>query len=259
MSERAGKDVSKDGHAESKRETIRLNRYLALCGVGARRKVEDFISEGRVRVNGEVVTEPGRQVSDSDLLEFDGRELSTVTPTYLILNKPSGIVSAVADSRERTVIDILPPRMDPLRLFPVGRLDRDSEGLIILTNDGMFSQELIHPGAGIPKTYEIELRTPLAEELLIKWREGLKVEGRFLKPLAVRRIDRIPKGRCFEVVLGEGIKREIRLMARELGNDVRRLMRRKIGELELRNLEAGEFISVSKDELWRFIRKGKIV
>lgn len=259
MSEHAQREELKNGHAQSEKETIRLNRYLALCGVGARRKVEGFIANGRVRINGEVVTEPARQVSALDCVEFDGRELSTVTPTYIILNKPAGILSAVEDSRERTVIDMLPPSMDPLRLFPVGRLDRDSEGLILLTNDGMFSQELIHPSAGISKTYEVELRAPLSEELLIKWREGLNVEDRFLKPLAVRRIERAPRDRCFEVVLGEGIKREIRLMARELGNDVRRLMRRKIGELELRNLKIGEFLSVSKDELWHFIRKGKIV
>lgn len=241
------------------KETIRLNRYLALCGVGARRKVEEFIAAGRVKINGEVVTEPGRQVAGSDSVEFDGRTLSRVTPTYIIYNKPAGILSAVEDRRERTIIDALPPSLDSLRLFPVGRLDRDSEGLIILTNDGMFSQELIHPGAGIAKTYEVELRHPLPEELLIKWREGVMAEDRFLKPIAVRGIDKIPQGRCFEVVLGEGIKREIRLMARALGNDVRRLMRRKIGKLELRDLPAGEFIQVSKEDLWRFIRDGKIV
>lgn len=241
------------------KETIRLNRYLALCGVGARRKVEEFITSGRVKINGEVVTEPGRQVADRDIVEFDGASLAMVTPTYLIFNKPAGIVSAVEDSRERTVIDILPPSMDHLRLFPVGRLDRDSEGLIILTNDGMFSQELIHPSAGISKTYEVELRRPLSEDLLIKWRGGLDIEGRILKPISVRRMDKSPKGSCFEVALAEGVKREIRLMARELGNDVRRLMRRRIGKLELRALPAGEFISVSKEELWRFIKKGKIV
>ena len=121
--------------------TIRLNRYLAMCGAGARRKVEEFITAGRVRINGEIVDEPGRQVAPGDVVELDGRELSPVEPTYLIFNKPKGVLSAVEDSRERTVIDILPPSMDRLRLFPVGRLDRDSEGLIILTNDGMFSQE----------------------------------------------------------------------------------------------------------------------
>ena len=100
--------------------TVRLNRYLAMCGAGARRKVEEFITAGRVRINGEIVNEPGRQVAPGDVVELDGRELSPVEPAYLIFNKPKGVLSAVEDSRERTVIDILPPSMDRLRLFPVG-------------------------------------------------------------------------------------------------------------------------------------------
>ena len=170
--------------------TIRLNRYLAMCGAGARRKVEEFITAGRVRINGEIVDEPGRQVAPGDVVELDGRELSPVEPTYLIFNKPKGVLSAVEDSRERTVIDILPPSMDRLRLFPVGRLDRDSEGLIILTNDGMFSQELIHPRNGFTKTYEVELRRPMDEPTLIQWTKGVDAEGVFLKPLSVRRLAR---------------------------------------------------------------------
>lgn len=243
----------------SENEMIRLNRYLALCGIGARRKVEEFITAGRVTVNGETVSELGCRIAPGDIVEFDGRVISLVTPMYLILNKPVGVLSAVSDSRERTVIDMLDPSFDRLRLFPVGRLDRESEGLIILTNDGMFAQELIHPSAGITKTYEVELRRPLDEALLVKWREGVETEERFLKPIAVNHLDKSPAGCCFEVVLGEGIKREIRLMARALGNDVRRLLRRKIGKLELRRLVPGEFLSVPKEELWRYIRDGKIV
>ena len=239
--------------------TIRLNRYLAMCGAGARRKVEEFITAGRVRINGETVTEPGRQVAPGDVVELDGRELSPVEPTYLIFNKPKGVLSAVEDSRERTVIDILPPSMDRLRLFPVGRLDRDSEGLIILTNDGMFSQELIHPRNGFTKTYEVELRRSMDEPTLIRWTKGVDAEGVFLKPLSVRRLARNPMQCWFEVVLGEGIKREIRLMARALGNDVRRLLRRKIGKLTLKTLPAGEFISVDRETLWRYIKEGKTV
>lgn len=238
---------------------VRLNRYLALCGAGARRKVEAFITAGRVKINGTVVTEPARRVSPGDAVEFDGLAMVRVAPTYLIFNKPAGVLSAVEDSREQTVIDILPPSLDGLRLFPVGRLDRDSEGLLILTNDGMFSQELIHPSAGITKTYEVELKRQLEDSLLAKWSEAVEAEGRFLKPLSVSRMEKIPAGRCFEVVLGEGIKREIRLMARALGNDVRRLLRRKIGGLELRNLPPGEFIMVGKEQLWCFIRQGEIV
>lgn len=244
---------------DTKNDTIRLNRYMALCGVGARRKVEGYIEAGRVTINGEVVTEPGRQVAPGDVVLFDGVELLPVAQTYLIYNKPSGVLCAVEDSREQTIIDILPTELDKLRLFPVGRLDRDSEGLIILTNDGLFAQDLIHPSKGITKTYDVELRRPLEEPLLIKWLNGVEAEGIFLKPISVRRLARKPLQCWFEVVLGEGIKREIRLMARALGNDVRKLMRRRIGKLELKNLPAGEFISVSKEELWSYIINGHSV
>ncbi|MDY2984554.1 MAG: pseudouridine synthase [Synergistes jonesii] len=240
-------------------ESVRLNRYLAMCGAGARRKVEECIAAGRVKINGKVVTELGRQVFPQDKVELDGEALSPVDRKYLIFNKPKGVLSAVEDSRERTVIDILPPSYDRFRLFPAGRLDRDSEGLIILTNDGIFSQELIHPRNGFTKTYEVELRRPMDEPHLIEWGGGVTYGGRFLKPISVRRMARAPLQHWFEVVLGEGIKREIRMMVRALDNDVRRLFRRKIGRLTLKELPAGEFIDVSREELWRYIRDGNIV
>ena len=143
---------------KKKKDTIRLNRYLALCGIAARRKVEEYITAGRVVINDEIVNEPGRQVAPSDVVKFDDRAVSPVTLTYLIYHKPKGLMCAVEDSREQTIIDILPTAMDYLRLFPVGRLDRDSEGLIILTNDGIFSHNLIHPIKDISITYEVELR-----------------------------------------------------------------------------------------------------
>ena len=239
--------------------SVRLNRYLAMCGAGARRKVEEYIMAGRVKINGEVITEPGRQVEPEDRVEFDGKPAAPVEQSYLIYNKPRGLLSAVEDSRERTIIDALPPELDRLRLFPVGRLDRDSEGLIILTNDGLFSQELIHPRNGFTKTYEVELRHPMSEPDLLKWSKGVEAEGQFLKPIAVRRLAKRPMQCWFEVVLGEGIKREIRLMARALDNDVRTLYRRKIGKLTLKELPAGQFLSVSKEALWNYIKKGKTV
>ena len=248
---------------EENKSTIRLNRYLAMCGEGARRKVEEFVAAGRVKINGEIVTEPGRQVAPGDRVEFDGRLIAPVKLTYLIYHKPRGLLCAVEDSREQTVIDVLPTSFDALRLFPVGRLDRDSEGLLILTNDGLFAQELIHPSKGTTKTYEVELRKPLTEEKLIEWSHGVEgdVEGekRFLKPLSVRRLGRKPLQCCFEVVLGEGVKREIRVMARALDNDVRQLKRTKIGKLELKNLPAGEFIETSLDQLWKYVMEGHTV
>ncbi|MCF0247845.1 MAG: rRNA pseudouridine synthase [Synergistes sp.] len=237
-------------------EEIRLNRYLALCGEGARRKVEEYITAGRVKINGEVVIEPGRRVKNGDRVELDSRLIAPVESRYLIYHKPKGILCAVEDSRERTVIDMLPVELDRFRLFPVGRLDRDSEGLLILTNDGMFSQELIHPRSGFTKTYEVELRKPLEEDALIRWTRGLQCEDRFLKPISVRRLGRAPLKCWFEVVLGEGVKREIRRMARALDNDVRRLFRRRVGKLTLKNLPAGEFIIVNRDTLWKYIKDG---
>ena len=245
------------------KNTVRLNRYLAMCGLGARRKVEEFVTDGRVKINGEVVTEPGRQVSASDQVKFDGKNVAPTKLTYLIYHKPRGLLCAVEDSRVQTVIDALPTSYDALRLFPVGRLDRESEGLLILTNDGMFAQELIHPSKGTTKTYEVELRRPLPEGKLVEWTQGVEgdVEGedRFLRPLSVRRLARSPLQCWFEVVLGEGVKREIRVMARALGNDVRQLKRTRIGKLELKNLPAGEFVEVSKDELWHYVRDGHTV
>ena len=241
--------------AENK-NTIRLNRFLAMCGIGARRKVEAYIDAGRVTVNGRLIFELGYQVCESDIVMFDDLPVAPVKLTYLIFNKPKGILSAVEDSREQTVIDILPPDLDPFRLFPVGRLDRESEGLLLLTNDGMFSQQIIHPSAGITKTYEVELRKPLGEEQLIEWTKGVNADGLFLKPQAVRRLARKPMQCWFEVVLNEGIKREIRLMVRTLGNDVRHLIRRKIGKLVLSELQPGEYVSVSKEKLLDYIKNG---
>ena len=239
------------------KNTIRLNRFLAMCGVGARRKVESFIESGRVTVNGRIIFEPGCQVAPDDIVMFDDLPVAPVKLTYLIFNKPKGILSAVEDSREQTVIDILPPELDPLRLFPVGRLDRESEGLLLLTNDGMFSQQIIHPSSGITKTYEVELRKPLDEQQLIEWSKGVDADGIFLKPQSVRRLSRKPMQCWFEVVLNEGIKREIRLMVRTLGNDVRHLVRRKIGKLVLKDLQPGEYVSVSKEKLLDYVKNGK--
>jgi len=243
--------------AESEEQgNIRLNRYVASCGVGARRKADEYIAAGRVAVNGETVTEPGRRVTQGDKVTFDGVEITISRSLYLIFNKPRGILSASRDSRCRTVIDVLPPSFASFRLFPVGRLDKESEGLMIITNDGMLAQKIIHPSMGVTKTYDVELRHPLNDVLLAEWERGVEAEGLLLRPVSVRRLERHPMRCCFEVVLSEGIKREIRIMARALGNDVRRLVRRRIGRLELQRLQPGSYVSVSKEDLIRYIYEG---
>lgn len=238
---------------------VRLNRYIALCGECSRRKADLLIEAGRVSVNGSTVTDFSFRVREGDRVSVDGDRISPAKKTYVILNKPRGILSAVSDKRDKTVIDILPDRLKGLGLFPAGRLDKDSEGLIILTNDGIFSQNLIHPSKGHLKTYEVRLRSELGEDGLRNWRGGLAVDGKLIKPVSVSRISRKPEGLWYEVVLAEGVKREIRLMAEALGNRVTKLFRRKIGKLELRKLKSGEYLEVDGVELKRYIKRGKIV
>jgi 23S rRNA pseudouridine2605 synthase len=172
------------------------------------------------------------------------------------MNKPRGVLSAVSDERERTVIDLLPAFYRSLGVFPVGRLDRESEGLIILTNDGAFAQELIHPSKGVPRTYIVRLRYEVNEARLAEWQSGVVVGDRRRAPLEVTREADDAAGRCFRVVLGEGFKREIRLMAGAIGNRVVRLRRVAIGKLFLEKLPVGAFCEYNCKEMLDMISSG---
>jgi 23S rRNA pseudouridine2605 synthase len=238
---------------------MRLNRYLALCGFGSRRNVETLVSERRVRINGETIDSFSRLVLDDDMVEVDGHWAAPQDTIYLVINKPKGYVCAVRDSRTRTVIDLLPARYRRYRVFPVGRLDRDSEGLLILTNDGDFAQRTIHPGVGLEKEYEVLLDRPVDRRSLLTWREGVASEGEFLKPLGVVVLDRLPKGRWVSVTLSEGKKREIRRMACICGFSVQSLLRRRIGKMELGSLASGSIVEMSVHRLETMIREGGAV
>jgi 23S rRNA pseudouridine2605 synthase len=172
------------------------------------------------------------------------------------MNKPAGVLSAARDARGRTVLDLLPGAYGSLGLYPVGRLDRESEGLIILTNDGAFAQELIHPSRGVPRTYSVTLSSVLVKNKLDEWRSGVIIDGRLFKPIEVADLEDGPPGRGFKVVLGEGFKREIRLMAASLGNRVVRLRRVGIGGLFLNKLHDGAFCEYNYDELCDMISRG---
>lgn len=237
----------------------RLNRYLALCGLGSRRKVEELLASGRVAVNGRTLSHPSYRVAKEDMVTLDGKPVFPKTQVYLVLNKPRGFLSAVSDRRLKTVVDLLPTRLRLLRPFPVGRLDLDSEGLLVLTNDGLFAQNLIHPSFGIPRTYEVLLDRPVLGRDLERWREGIFLEGRKLRPLKVTPLLRPPSGHWLSIVLAEGIKREIRLMAFSLGFCVERLVRVAIGKLRLQNLEQGKFCELERADLWKRICHGGIV
>jgi pseudouridine synthase len=233
---------------------VRLNRYLAACGVAARRKAEALIAEGRVAVDGIVETSVGRVLSAPADVRVDGIPVGPARPVYIVMHKPRGVLSAVQDARERTVVDLLPAFYSSLGVFPVGRLDKESEGLILLTNDGKFAQELLHPSFGVRRTYAVVLRWKLGEDTLARWREGVIIEQKHAKPLSVRPTD--DSQRHFEVVLGEGFKREIRLMAQALGNRVVRLRRTAIGNLTLKKLPLGTFCEYNLEDIMQMIRCG---
>ena len=223
---------------------MRLNKYLALCGVGSRRKVEEFIFAGRVVCGGYQVTEPGYDVPDGEIVTVDDVEVRPERKIYMVLHKPRGYICAVSDRNYPVILDLLPREYDYYRLFPVGRLDLQSEGLLMLTNDGDFSQEMIHPRAGITKEYEVLLDRMPNEREMRQLRDGTVFEGKRLHPVGVDFLQREP---------------EIRLIAEGAGLKVQVLFRRRIGRMELRHLKSGCAREYSADQLRRMIRHGGAV
>lgn len=238
---------------------MRLNKYLAHCGVGSRRKVEEYIFAGRVVCGGYIVTEPGYDVREGEVVTVDDIEVRPEQKVYMVLHKPRGYICAVTDRNYPVILDLLPREYDDFRLFPIGRLDLQSEGLIMLTNDGDFSQEIIHPSACITKEYEVLIDRVPTEREFNKLCEGTVWEGKILRPVSVRFMRRRPDGRWLRFVLNEGVKREIRIIAEAAGLKVQVLFRRKIGEMELRYLKVGCVKEYSVAQLRHMIRYGGIV
>lgn len=241
----------------SQEEKIRLNKFLASCGVGSRRSVEVLVEEGAVSVDGEVVRFPGTVVTPDQTVCLHGEPLFLQKHLYVVFYKSEGYVCSMSDPHNATIYEVLPPSfLHDYRLFPVGRLDKNSQGLLILTNDGDFSHALGHPSRGVSKTYEVMLRRPLTQEALLSWRAGIPLEGKRRTPLSVEIFSREPERCWIKIVLQEGLKREIRLMAEYLGNQVLFLKRVAIGNLKLKNLLPGTYRTFSKKELWCMIHHG---
>jgi 23S rRNA pseudouridine2605 synthase len=234
---------------------IRLNRYLALCGAASRRDADLLISSGRVRVGNDPEPSPGRTVAEGEEVSVDGVAVKPAPPLYIVMNKPRGVLSAVSDARRRTVIDLLPETLGNMGLFPAGRLDLDSEGLLILTNDGQFSQSIVHPSSGVRKTYEVVLERALEEKHVKEWARGVIIDKKLLVPAELSP-GRQNDGRHWRVVLTEGLKREIRLMAEALGNRVIRLKRTGVGNLFLGKMPAGSWCEFDYENLCNMISNG---
>lgn len=236
---------------------IRLNRYLAMCGAASRRKAEEILLQGRVRVNGKIVLLPSMQIEpDTAEVTLDGKLLVPTSHIYIVMNKPAGYVCAVSDKFDPVILELLPKKYRDGRVFPVGRLDRETEGLLILTNDGDFAHEITHPSFKITKEYEVQLDRPMTEKALARWKQGYEIEGHFVKPLEVEMIE---GGEVVRVVIGEGLKREVREMVRLAGFRTEALIRRRIGKMKLESLKVGEFCELTLSDLEQKIYKGGIV
>lgn len=230
---------------------MRLNRFLAAAGFGSRRACEALILEGKVAINGHYIRELATSVLPDDDVRVAGRPARAAIPVYILLSKPRGYVCTRSDERGRkTIFDLLPPHYH--RLFHVGRLDMESEGLLLLTNDGDLSQRLTHPAHEIEKDYEVLLDKPFDPEHAPKMVRGFMIEG------GRARMERIhiiaPKH--LKVVLRQGIKRQIRLMFYQLGYEVKRLMRTRIGGVEYGGLKPGQWRPLNEKEIKLLSGKG---
>ena len=229
---------------------MRLQKYLASCGVASRRNAEKMITEGRIAVNGIIVTELGTQVNEnSDIVQVDGR---TVRPEaekhYLAYNKPVGEVTTVSDPEGRsTVMDRF--RDYPVRLFPVGRLDYDSEGLLLLTNDGELMNRLLHPSFEIPKSYLTKVSNSVSENEITMLRKGVIIDGSLTSPAEVRLVRHDTFSTDLLITIHEGRNRQVRKMIAAIGHQVVRLRRVRFGPVRLGDLPPGMWRRLTEDEI----------
>src|SRR5688572_3267134 len=228
---------------------VRLQKLIAGSGLASRRKAEGLIAAGRVMVNGKIVTELGTRVNpERDHVKVYGKHLSAAQPfVYLMLNKPRNVVSTLDDPGGRTTVkDYL--RGVSVRVFPVGRLDFDSEGLMLLTNNGDLAQALLHPRYHVAKTYLIKVKGVLTDEEITKLERGVKLEDGMTSPAQVKKVRKVEANSWLEITIREGRKHQVKRMLESVGHPVIKLMRVRMGSLALGNLDPGEFRFLSDRE-----------
>ena len=227
----------------------RLQKILAEMGLASRRKAEEIILEGRVTVNGKVASIGMKADTSKDHIKVDGKLLfRPEKKVYYIFHKPRGVVTSMSDPEGRpTVHDFL--KGIKQRVYPVGRLDYDSEGMLLITNDGELAQAILHPSKKIPKTYLVKIKGMIEEENIEKLRKGIRLDRTVTAPAKVKRSRKIENNTWLEMVIYEGKKRQIRRMMERIGHSVIRLMRIRINGLEMGALRPGEYRQISSEEI----------
>ncbi len=227
----------------------RLQKVIAASGICSRRKAEELILAGRVSVNGKIVNNLGTKVSIEDVVLVDNKEINIERKEYYLLNKPRGYISSVSDEANRKVItDLIDTKS---RIYPIGRLDYDTTGLIILTNDGKLANILMHPRNKVEKTYLAKIEKCLTMEELFKLKKGIYIDGVICKPsrVKIKKHDEEKDIDLVEVTIHEGRNHIIKRLFKEINHDVIKLKRTKYAFLELDNLNSGEYRYLSKEEV----------
>lgn len=228
---------------------------MAHAGVASRRKSEEMIKAGRVRVNDELITELGFKVTDRDVIEVDGVKIIEEDLVYFLLNKPEATISAVTDQFNRkTVVDLIDV---PERIYPVGRLDYDTTGALILTNDGEFANQMMHPRHEMKKTYVAKVKGLLKEDSLEELERGLVIDGEWTAPAAARLLkqDKGRKTSVVELIIHEGRYHQVKKMFETVGHNVIELHRSHFSFLDVKGLNKGEYRKISSSDIKKLIEE----
>lgn len=238
-------------------EVVRLQKYIAMCGAASRRHAEEMISAGRVQVDGTTISELGTKVEvGANRICLDGKEIKPVKKKYYImLNKPYGYISAVTDQFDRPTVTDLVRNEISAALYPVGRLDYDTEGLLLLTNDGDFTYHITHPKHNVTKTYIVTIKGGMTIKNLQILRKGVRIEDYTTSPAEVEILDSIPGQSRLSVTIHEGKNRQVRKMFESIGYRVSTLTRVAIGKVELGNLQPGQWRHLTVTEIKYLMEK----
>ena len=228
---------------------VRLNKYIADAGICSRRKADELIGNGNVKVNGAVMKELGYQVEDGDVVMVNGKKIETAgKKVYVVVNKPLGYITSMDDDKDRKTVAELVSDI-PERLFPVGRLDYNTSGLLIMTNDGQLTYTLTHPKHEVYKTYIAKVAGVLSDARIAKLRKGVDIGGFVTSPAKVKVIKQMPRHAIVEISIREGKNRQVRKMFAAVGNKVQELQRVSIGEIKLGRLMEGHYRKLNREEI----------
>lgn len=230
---------------------VRLQKFMADNGIASRRKCEEIIESGQVKVNGQTAHIGDKVNPKKDRVSVNGKLISVKDkPVYIMLHKPRGYITTMLDEQGRKCVAELVSDI-PDRIYPVGRLDRESEGLLLMTNDGAFSNALTHPAKHVPKTYRVTIRPKITDEQINAFHNGIEIDGRMTAPAGLRVLEKTEGRVVCEVILYEGRNRQIRRMFEELGIEVARLKRTAVGSVKLGMLQPGKWRELTADEVRR--------